>query len=207
MNATSCVYLVDDDPSYLNALGRLLRAAGLEVWTFASAAELLHNVSPLARGCVVTDLSMPGMSGLELQRALVRADVLLPVLFLTGQGDIASSVHAMRDGAVDFLEKNASQRDVLLAIRQAFEKDAVAHAARERRSEARRKLAKLTARENEVLTQVLGGKMNKQIAATLGISERTVKLHRASVRAKVGLHSGAQLAMLAQQAGFSNASP
>lgn len=205
MSTTASVYLVDDDPSYLIALARVLRAAGLEVYPFASARELLLEVSSATRGCVVTDLSMPQMSGLELQQELVRKDALLPVLFLTGHGDISSSVHAMREGATDFLEKNASHRDVLLAIRLAFEKDAIAHAIREKQSEARRKLSRLTPRENEVLIHVLRGQMNKQIAATLGISVRTVKLHRASLRSKVGLHSGAQLAVLAQQAGLASA--
>lgn len=203
MSTTSSVYLVDDDPSFLHALTRLLRAVGLNVRGFASARELLLHVSPVSRGCVVTDLSMPGMSGLELQQELARKDALLPVLFLTGHGNISSSVHAMREGAADFLEKNASHHEVLAAIQRAFEKDAVAHAAREKQNDARRRFSKLTPRENEVLIHVLRGQMNKQIAANLGISVRTVKLHRASLRSKVGLHSGAQLAVLAHEAGLS----
>jgi FixJ family two-component response regulator len=199
---TPSVYLVDDDASFLTAFTRALRLAGLQVSGFASAREALLHVSPASRGCVVTDLSMPVMSGLELQKELVRREALLPVLFLTGHGDISSSVHAMREGAADFLEKNASQEQVLAAIQKAFERDATAHAAREKQCEARRRLSRLTPRENEVLVHMLKGQMNKQIAATLGISVRTVKLHRASLRSKVGLHSGAQLAVLAHEAGM-----
>jgi FixJ family two-component response regulator len=202
--STPSVYLVDDDASFLTALTRSLRLAGLQVVGFSSARELLVHISPMSRGCVVTDLSMPEMSGLELQQELVRREALLPVLFLSGHGDISSSVHAMREGAADFLEKNASQGDVLAAIRKAFERDATTYAAREKQSEARRRLSRLTPRENEVLVHMLKGQMNKQIAATLGISVRTVKLHRASLRSKVGLHSGAQLAVLAQQAGIAS---
>lgn len=202
MSTTPSVFLVDDDPSFLSALTRMLRAAGLQVAGFASPQDLLLHVTPATRGCVVTDLSMPGMSGLELQHELAGKDALLPVLFLTGHGNVSSSVHAMREGAADFLEKNASQQEVVAAIRNAFEKDAAAYAAREKQNEARRRLSKLTPRENEVLTHVLRGQMNKQIAATLGISVRTVKLHRASLRSKVGLHSGAQLAVLAHDAGL-----
>jgi len=200
MCSTPAVHLVDDDASFVCALTRLFRATGLDVRGFTSPNELLASVSPDARGCVVTDLSMPGMDGLELQGALLRSGVALPIVFLTGHGDIPSSVHAMRAGAVDFLEKRATQEDVLAAVHRALDSDAVAHLARMKLEELRGKFSRLTRREREVLLQVVGGRMNKQIAATLGISERTVKLHRTSITTKVGVHSAAQLATLASEA-------
>ena len=200
MSGPATVHVVDDDASFLSALSRMLRTAGFEVRSFASAAELLAQSSPETRGCLVTDLSMPGMDGLELQAALTKIGVVLPVVFLTGCGDIPSSVHAMRGGAIDFLEKRATLEELLAAIRRALEHDAAHHDARSRLTELRRKFAKLTPREREVLLHVVNGRMNKQIAASLGINERTVKLHRMSITTKVGVHSAAQLATLASDA-------
>jgi FixJ family two-component response regulator len=202
MPAGGTVYLVDDDESFLVAQSRMLRAAGLEVRAFRSAAELLSNVSPQSRGCVVSDLSMPGMSGLDLQAALAASGAVLPIVFLTGYGDIPSSVQAMRGGAVDFLEKMASQEQLLAAIRGALETDAAGHESRARVAELRRRFARLTPRELEVLRHVIGGAMNKQIAARLGISERTVKLHRTSIATKVSVHSTATLASWVREAGL-----
>lgn len=200
MSPVLSVYLVDDDRDFLNALARMLRAAGLEPQSFASADELLKFVSPQTRGCVVTDLSMPGMNGLQLQTALSERGAILPIIFLTGYGSIPGTVHAMRAGAVDFLEKTATYEELLAAIRRALTNEEVAYDARCRQDELQRRFATLTPREREVLSQVVSGRMNKQIAASLGISERTVKLHRTAITTKVGVHSSAQLALLSLEA-------
>ena len=201
MQPGGTVYLVDDDSSFLIALSRMLRATGLDVRAFSSAAELLLDVSSESRGCIVTDLSMPGMSGLELQAALVSSGADLPIVFLTGYGDISSSVRAMRGGAVDFLEKRATQEELLAAIWRAIDSEAAEHESRTWVAELRQRFARLTPRELEVLRHVLSGAMNKQIAARLGINERTVKLHRTSITAKVGVHSTATLTNWVRDAG------
>jgi len=200
MNVPAVVHLVDDDASYLRATARMLALEGLAVATFASAEALLAAANPESRGCVVADLGMPGMDGLELQSALARSDVRMPVLFLSGQGDIPSTVRAMQGGAVDFLEKHASRERLLDAVRRALARDAGDFARHCAREDLKRRFGSLTRREHEVLREVVRGRMNKQIAATLGISERTVKLHRTSIRAKVGVQSSARLATLAREA-------
>jgi FixJ family two-component response regulator len=202
MSGKPVVYLVDDDASFLAALSRLLRAEGFEICNFASAGELLEGLTPESRGCVVADLGMPGIDGLELQAILARTGILLPVVFLTGQGDIPSTVRAMRGGAVDFLEKLAPREKLLASLQLALERDDTEHGRRQRLLDLQRRFAKLTARELQVLQQVVAGRMNKQIAATLGISERTVKMHRTAITTKVGVHSAAQLATLAREAGL-----
>jgi len=189
------VRVVDDDGSYARALSRLLIARGYQVTSYASGAELLAQLSSEPRGCVVMDLDMPGMDGLELQSELARRGVRLPVVFLTGAADIPSSVSAMRGGAVDFLEKRAPSEQLTAAVERALTSD------REQR-EVRERFAGLTERELEVLRHVLRGRMNKQIAADLGIHERTVKLHRTAVTSKVGVRSVAELATLARDAGL-----
>ena len=189
------VRVVDDDGSYARALSRLLIARGYQVTSYASGAELLAQLSSEPRGCVVMDLHMPGMDGLELQSELARRGVRLPVVFLTGAADIPSSVSAMRGGAVDFLEKRAPSEQLTAAVERALASD------REQR-EVRERFAGLTERELEVLRHVLRGRMNKQIAADLGIHERTVKLHRTAVTSKVGVRSVAELATLARDAGL-----
>lgn len=202
MSTPETVHVVDDDASYRLAVCRLLRAAGFEARAFASGPEFLAQLSVETRGCVIADLQMPGLNGLELQEALVKTGVSLPVVFLTGQGDIPSSVQAMRRGAVDFLEKRAPQQQLIEAVTQALERGAAAHDARVRRDELQRRFASLTQREREVLGYVVQGRMNKQIAAALGIHERTVKLHRTSITRKVGVHSVAELTALTRQAGI-----
>ncbi|MBW8905412.1 MAG: response regulator transcription factor [Betaproteobacteria bacterium] len=189
------VRVVDDDGSYARALSRLLTARGYQVTSYASGAELLAQLSSEPRGCVVMDLHMPGMDGLELQSELARRGLRLPVVFLTGAADIPSSVSAMRGGAVDFLEKRAPSEQLTAAVERALASD------REQR-EVRERFAGLTERELEVLRHVLRGRMNKQIAADLGIHERTVKLHRTAVTSKVGVRSVAELATLARDAGL-----
>ena len=200
MASATTVHLVDDDPSFLTALSRFIRAAGFPVAVYTSAAELLASISPATRGCVVADLDMPGLSGLELQTLLPERGIAMPVVFLTGRGDISSSVRAMRSGAVDFLEKLAPSDQLLAAVTSALERDAEAQHARTTLVERRRRFDALTAREREVLLLVVRGKMNKQIAAALGIHERTVKLHRTAITSKLGVHSVAQLAVLTSEA-------
>lgn len=195
------VYVVDDDPDSLRATGRLLRAAGLAVSLHASGAELCAALPPQAAGCLVTDLDMPGLDGLALQAELGRTGQALPVVFLTGRGDIPSSVHAMRAGAEDFLEKTAAPDRLLAAVRRALARDAAARTVRAGQAEVRARLARLSAREREVLAALARGGRNKQIAADLGIGERTVKLHRTAINAKLGVGSLAELLNLVRTAG------
>jgi two-component system response regulator FixJ len=202
MNAAAKVFLVDDDVPFLLAQSRMLEAAGMPVIAFDSAARLLARVSPKEHGCIVTDLFMPGMSGLELQAALTAAGVELPIVFLTGRPDIPSTVHAMRDGAVDFLEKTAPCELLIDSIRRALATDVLARESRQYVAELRERFALLTAREREVLQFVLTGCMNKQIAAQLGIHERTVKLHRTAITMKLGVRSAIQISEMAHEAGI-----
>jgi FixJ family two-component response regulator len=200
-NARRIVHVVDDDAQYRTALTRLLTAAGFDVRKFASSAELLAGVSTEQPGCVVADLRMPGLNGLELQESFAnKSGVVMPFVFLTAYGDLRSAVSAMQHGAVDFLDKSAPKEELLAAIRRALERDQAARAANEQQQRLRQRFAALTQRENEVLRFVVSGKMNKQIAAALGIHERTVKLHRQAINAKVGARSVAQLATLVHDA-------
>jgi FixJ family two-component response regulator len=200
------VQIVDDDASFLAATSRLLRASGFAVQTFSSANEFLTRRDPDAPGCVVADLQMPGINGLELQSMLFETGNPPPLLFLTGHGDIPSTVHAMRDGAVDFLEKRAPREKLLEAVRRALERDAREREERARQRELRVRFEALSARELEVLAHVVQGKLNKQIAADLGIHERTVKLHRTAITTKLGVRSVAELTRLTQEAGIFPAS-
>ncbi len=195
------IFIVDDDPSYLKSVSRLLRACGYTIAAFNSAKAFLEQLRPEMRGCVIADLQMPDLSGLELQEALGGAPNPLPIIFLTGQGDIPSSVRAMRRGAEDFLTKNAPKEELLAAVERAVARDHKEHGERKRLIELRGRFAALSAREREVLTHVLRGKMNKQIAADLGINERTVKLHRTSMTRKLKVQSVAELTRLAKDAG------
>ena len=195
------VYVVDDDPSILKALSRLLRPAGLAVATFRSAEAFLDRFPTEAQGCVLADLQMPGLSGLELQRALRERGSEVPIIFLSGHGDIPTSVRAMKQGAVDFLTKPADEADLIRIVRAAIEKDQANYHARAARAEAARRLATLTPREREVLDQVISGKLNKQAAAELGIAEKTIKVHRARVMEKMQVVSVAELVRLAERAG------
>lgn len=196
------VHLVDDDESYLRATSRMLATEGFPVGAYASGARLLAAVTRETRGCVVADLSMPEIDGLELQAALVRAGIEMPILFLSGRGDIPSTVRAMQGGAVDFLEKHAPREKLLSAIRRALEFDARNSESRAVHAALRQRFETLTKREIEVLREVVRGQMNKQIAASLGISERTVKLHRTAIKSKIGVQSSARLATLARDAGL-----
>jgi FixJ family two-component response regulator len=200
------VQIVDDDRSFLVATSRLLRASGFVVKTFSSAGDFLAQHDTDAPGCVLADLQMPGMNGLELQSALAQSPNPLPILFLTGHGDIPSSVRAMRGGAVDFLEKRAPKEKLIDAVKRALARDVQERGERARREELRSRFDALSERELEVLFHVVKGRLNKQIAGDLGIHERTVKLHRTAITTKLGVQSVAELTRLTLEAGIFEAS-
>ena len=195
------VHVVDDDASFLRAVSRLLRLSGFQVAAYSSAAGFLAELDPSAAGCVIADLQMPGMDGMALQEALQAAGSPLPVVFLTGRGDIPQSVKAMRRGAEDFLTKHATKEDLIAAVKRALARNARERSERARLSALRRSLERLTPREREVLGHVVRGRLNKQIAADLGIHERTVKLHRTAITAKLKVQSVAELTRLCLEAG------
>lgn|SRR5689334_6999906 len=195
------VFVIDDDPSFLTAITRLLRGLGFEVRRYESGKAFLDELSPALRGCVLADMKMPGLSGLDLQKSLAEAENPLPIIFLTGQADIPSTVQAMRSGAEDFLTKRAGKQEVVEAIRRAFARDEAEREKRGRLRELRSRFDTLTDREQEVLRYVICGQMNKQIAAELGINERTVKLHRTSITRKLRAPSVAELTRLCQEMG------
>ncbi len=196
------VFIVDDDVSFLKSLSRLLCAVGYAVKTFGSVREFLDQLRPEMSGCVVTDLQMPGLGGLELQAALGRNENPMPVIFLTGQGDVPTSVRAMRSGAEDFLMKRAPKEELLAAVERAMERDARERQQRERLRKLRERFGILSARELQVLEFVVRGKMNKEIAADLGIKLRTVKLHRTGLTRKLQVQSVAELTHLVNEAGL-----
>jgi FixJ family two-component response regulator len=206
MSAAGVVYVVDDDASFRRAVTRMLTAAGLSVQSYSSGAELLAHLSgdlpAQESGCVLADLCMPGLDGLQLQQACTDAGVALPFVFLTGHGDVPSAVSAMRHGAVDFLDKCAPQQALLSSLEQALERDANTRAVRVKREQLEQRFAALTVREREVLEHVVHGRMNKQIAAALGIHERTVKLHRNAITTKLGVRSVAELTTLTREIGL-----
>ncbi|MBR0819886.1 response regulator transcription factor [Bradyrhizobium liaoningense] len=197
------VFLVDDDESVLKAITRLLRARGHRVQSFTSPSEFLSNHDPSIAGCAILDVAMPGLDGLALQQALGASGSCRPVIFLTGRGDIPTTVRAMRAGAVDFLTKPVSDTDLLMAIAQAERRDSEARAAQAGLSSLNTRLALLTPREREVMQHVVAGRLNKQIASVLGTAEKTIKVHRGRVMAKLGVRSVADLVRLAERAGIS----
>ena len=201
MSDLPTVHLVDDDASFLTAMTRLLRNSGFCVSQWVSPVAFLGEVSPQARGCVVIDLEMPELNGFEVQSELARARIAMPDL-PDRAGHVTTTVRAMRGGASDFLEKCAAKEEVLAAIGAALDRDAARDAERLRAHELSSRFERLTQREREVLAQVVLGKMNKEIAATLGIHERTVKLHRTAISTKIGVHSVAQLVLLTQESGL-----
>lgn len=194
---TPVIHVVDDDDSFRTAVTRLLRAAGYEVRSYPSAGEFLLARPANTPGCLVLDVRMPGPSGLELQDAFGRQNDTLPIIFLTGQGDIPMSVRAMKAGAVDFLTKPVQRTALLEAVRQALARDGESRQAREKHDTLRARAETLTPRERAVLTLVAAGKANKQSAAELGISERTVKAHRAQLMRKMQAGSLAELVRVA----------
>ena len=196
------VHVVDDDDSVRTAVVRLLQAAGYEARGYASAGEFLLGRSDRnAPGCVVLDVRLPGPSGLDLQEALARLEVPLPIVFLTGHGDIPMSVRAMKAGAVDFLTKPVSREALLAAVRVAVARDADTRATREGLRGLRARYESLTPREREVFAGIVAGRLNKQIAAELGTAERTIKAHRAHVMEKMDVASVAELVRIAGQLG------
>ncbi len=196
------VYLVDDDPDLLKALQRLLESAGLKVTAFATAQQFLQGYDSLGPGCLVLDLSLPGLSGLQLQRELEQRASLLPIVFLTGRGDIAASVQAMKQGATDFLTKPVDDDELLGAIRAALATNRQRRHAQSERDRIAGCLAGLTERERQVLELVVAGRLNKQIAADLGTAEKTIKFHRGNMMRKMGVRSVADLVKLAERAGI-----
>ena len=196
------VFVVDDDSAVLKSLSRLLRSAGLAVATFSSPRDFLDRHDPDAPGCLVLDVAMPGLNGLELQQTLMARGHELATIFLTGHGDIPMSVKAMKHGAVDFLTKPVNDDDLLKAVRVAIEKDCLQRQARAEVAEIQQRLATLTPREREVLEHVISGHLNKQTAADLGTVEKTIKVHRARVMEKMQVQSVAELVRLAERAGI-----
>jgi len=200
MSAAAIVYVVDDDASVRKAVTRLLRADGLQVEAFERASAFLEHEREDAAGCVILDVQMPGLSGMELQEELVAHGVDLPIVFMTGHGDIPMSVKAMKGGAVDFLPKPVGDELLLETVRRALDGHARRRLETAELGESRRRLGSLTRREYEVMTLVVSGMLNKQIAFKLGISLDTVKVHRGRVMAKSGVDSLAELVRLYERA-------
>ena len=200
--ASPTVFVIDDDAAVRKAVSRLLRSAGIAVAVFASPGEFLAQYDPDLPGCLVLDLAMPDISGLQLQTTLGKKGCTLPIIFLTGHGDVSKSVQAMKHGAFDFFSKPVKEKDLLPAVRAAIERDAVARREQARLSEICARLDTLTPREREVLEHVVAGKLNKQIASDLGITEATVKMHRARVMTKMEVQGVADLVRLAEICGI-----
>jgi len=200
--AAPFVAVVDDDPAVLEALDSLLRSISLATRLFASPAELLAAQLPDAPGCIVLDVRLPGVSGLDFQGQLAERGIGRPIVFMTGHGDIPMSVRAMKAGAVDFLSKPFRDQDMLDAITAAIERDRQQRAAAASRSDLQAEFETLTAREREVMTHVVAGLMNKQVAGLLGLSEITVKIHRGNVMRKMGVRTLADLVRKAEALGI-----
>jgi FixJ family two-component response regulator len=190
------VFLVDDDRRILTALTRLLRTSGFTVRAFDSPLNFMRDHDPAIPGCAILDIAMSEMSGIELQHSLAESDCMRPIIFLTGQGDIPTSVGAMKAGAIDFLTKPVDEKDLLAAIDVALNKDRAERRRRASQSEITRRLASLTPREREVLPLLVGGHLNKQIAFKLGTAEKTIKVHRGRIMQKTGVRSIADLVRL-----------
>jgi len=205
-NADPLVFVVDDDASIREALDNLIRSVGFRVQVFASAQEFLNSKLPEGPRCLVLDVRLPGLSGLDLQRELAAANVQIPIIFITGHGDIPMSVRAMKAGAVEFLTKPFRAQDLLDAIQQAIERDRVSQLERTELAELRGRFDSLTPREREVMQLVVAGLLNKEIAAQLGTSEVTVKFQRRQAMHKMGAESLAQLVKMAQKLGAPTAS-
>jgi FixJ family two-component response regulator len=196
------VFVVDDDAAVRRSLTRLLRSAGWNAEAFASAGEFLERAPASGPGCVLLDVQMPDMNGLELQERLSAAGIALPVVFLTGKGDIPMSVHAMKHGAVNFLVKPVEEDVLFQALDEAFKRQVAEAATRHTRDSILARLARLSEREREVLERVLQGRLNKQIAYDLGIAEKTVKAHRGRVMEKMEAHTVAELVHLCDMVGL-----
>jgi FixJ family two-component response regulator len=203
MSLSSTIYLVDDDASVRRALARLIRSSGYQVESFASAREFLEKgLRRDGPACLVLDVRMPGLSGIDLQGELLKTKTILPIVFITGRGDIPTSVKAMKAGAVDFLPKPVKDKELLMAIEQALARAAQERSERDELEELRSRAESLTPRELEVMALVVSGKLNKQIASELGTVEKTIKVHRARVMEKMSVDSLAELVRLAEKLGI-----
>jgi FixJ family two-component response regulator len=198
INETPIVLVVDDDISVCEALSSLFRSVGLDPKLFGSTAELLQNKLPDAPCCLVLDIRLPGVSGLDFQTQLAKANIHVPIIMMTGHGDIPMSVRAMKAGAVDFLSKPFRDQDMLDAVAQAIERDRKRRASETSITELRKLFEALSVREREIMALVTAGLMNKQVAAELGLSEITVKIHRGRVMKKMGVRSLADLVRAAE---------
>jgi FixJ family two-component response regulator len=194
------VYLVDDDAGVRKALSRLLRAKGYEVQSYVSAREFLERHDPAAPGCAVLDVAMPDLDGLALQQALTTGGSHRPVIFITGKGDVPTSVRAMKAGALDFLTKPVREKDLLDAIQRAEARDAELRLLHSELDSIQARISTLTPREREVFTHVVAGRLNKQIAGELGTVEKTIKVHRSRMMEKLGLRTVADLVRMAEKA-------
>jgi FixJ family two-component response regulator len=201
------VFLVDDDAGVLKALGRLLRVKGYDARSYASPRDFLTHHDPTVPGCAVLDVAMPGLDGLALQQALIAEGAPRPIIFLTGKGDIPTSVRAMRAGAIDFLTKPVSDHSLLDAIARAEEQDGRSRHAQAEMDAIQTKIAILTPRERQVLTHVVAGRLNKQIAADLGTVEKTIKVHRGRMMEKLGVRTVIDMVRMAEKAGIRGKQP
>ncbi len=199
---TQIVYVVDDDAAVRSSLALLLKSVSLAVEPCESAVQFLERVPTDAAGCLVLDIRMPGMSGLELQQQLKQRGYGLPIIFITGHGDVSMAVHAMREGALDFIEKPFRDQELLDRVYQALEQDRTRRRAADETVHLRERFAGLTPREHEVMLRIARGQANKVIAIELGLSERTVEIHRAKVMHKTGARSLAELVGLAARLGI-----
>jgi len=202
-NEKFTVFIVDDDAAVLKALSRLLRATGYDIQSYTSPREFLTGHDATVPGCAVLDVSMPDLDGLELQQVLTAGGAPRPIIFVTGRGDIPTSVRAMKAGAIDFLTKPVSDADLLGAITRAREQDTTSRQMQAELASIQAKIATLTPREREVFAHVVAGQLNKQIAADLGTVEKTIKVHRGRVMEKLGVRTLADLVRLAERAGIS----
>jgi len=201
--ADSIVFVVDDDPSFRRSAERLIRLAGFKVQAFGSAGEFLAGKRPDEPSCLVVDVRMPGLSGLDLQRELAKAGIMIPIIFVTGHGDIPMSVQAMKAGAVEFLIKPFRDKKLLDAIDEALKKDRAGRKEQAKLAELRGCYESLTPREREVMDDIIAGMLNKQIAAKLNTVEKTIKFHRAHIMEKMHAGSVAELVRMAENLGLS----
>jgi FixJ family two-component response regulator len=200
---TFTVFLVDDDAGVLKALSRLLRTRGYDIRSFRSPKAFLADHDASIPGCAVFDLAMPGLDGIELHRALTARGSVRPIIFITGKGDIPTSVQAMKAGALDFLTKPVNDKDLLGAIARAEAQDAKSRQSQAEVTSIQAKVMTLTPRERQVLAHVITGQLNKQIAGDLGTVEKTIKVHRSRMMEKLGVRTVADLVRMAQKAGLS----